>query len=205
MKHPYFIELVLEGLIRDPKQRDALLGDLAEEYRARATRGGGSAANRWYAWQAARAVPHLARDAFRQTGWPAILVGIVVLSALQWATLILGFFTSLALVYPLAWLGVNPAIATIAWALGSLWSFVGGMIVARVFPRSPVPAAVVLAFFALIVAITPREGVEMSLVRPWYLLGTKIVGPSATLMGVLYMLHRRRRNPTATNPLPARG
>jgi hypothetical protein len=204
MNPPYLIELALEGLIRDPRQREALLGDLAEEWTKRASTHGGNAANRWYRWQALRALPHLVRDALRQTGWPAILLGIVVLPVLQWVTLVLGFITSIALVYPLAWLGVHPAINTVAWVLGTLWSFVAGMVVARVFPRSPMPAAFVLAFFALIVAVTPREGAMMALVTPWYLLGTKIVAPPATLLGTLYMLHRRRRA-TATNPLSARG
>jgi hypothetical protein len=204
MKPPYIVELMLEGLIRDPKQRDALLGDLAEEWVRRATVRGENAANRWYCWQAVRALPHLARDASRQARWTTILLGVVLLPLLRWATLLLGFGTSAVVVYPLARLGVDPAINSVVWAVGSLWSFAGGMIVARVFSRSPMPAAVVFAFVSLITAVGVRDVVTMGL-NPWYMLGDKLIAAPAALAGAIYVLHRRRRAMAQTNPLSAHG
>ena len=62
MSRPSFAERLLLGFLTDPALGDAILGDLAEEWRTRITRDGRMAASLWYWGQAIRTMPHLLRD-----------------------------------------------------------------------------------------------------------------------------------------------
>jgi hypothetical protein len=59
-------ERLLEGLGAEADFRDALLGDLAEEYAIRLAYDGPAAARRWYRGEALRVAPHLLRDGLRR-------------------------------------------------------------------------------------------------------------------------------------------
>jgi hypothetical protein len=62
MSRPPFAERLLLGFLSDPALRDAILGDLTEEWRTRITRDGRMAAGLWYWGQALRTMPYLLRD-----------------------------------------------------------------------------------------------------------------------------------------------
>ncbi len=62
MSRPPFAERLLLGFLTDPALGDAILGDLAEEWRTRTTHDGRAAADLWYWGQAIRTMPHLLRD-----------------------------------------------------------------------------------------------------------------------------------------------
>jgi hypothetical protein len=59
---PRAVELLLDSLGAKPEFRDALLGDLAQEFSERAECDGLGAARRWYVREAIRATPHLLRS-----------------------------------------------------------------------------------------------------------------------------------------------
>jgi hypothetical protein len=62
VSRPPFAERLLLGFLTDPALGDAILGDLAEEWRTRTTHDGRAAADLWYWGQAIRTMPHLLRD-----------------------------------------------------------------------------------------------------------------------------------------------
>lgn len=66
---PRAAERLLEGLGADAEYREALLGDLAEEYATRLAYDGPGAARRWYRREALRVAPHLLRDWTRRLRW----------------------------------------------------------------------------------------------------------------------------------------
>lgn len=59
---PRFAESVLESFGAAPEFRDAVIGDLAQEFALRVESHGERAARRWYYREALRAAPHLARN-----------------------------------------------------------------------------------------------------------------------------------------------
>jgi hypothetical protein len=65
---PNVTERVLESLGSYAEYRDAVLGDMAEEFGARAERDGHWSARWWYYGQAVRAVPALLRDSAGRAG-----------------------------------------------------------------------------------------------------------------------------------------
>ena len=62
---PRTIERLLAGLGAKPDFRNAVLGDLAEEFASRVEADGIESATRWYRREAVRAVPHLLRSWLR--------------------------------------------------------------------------------------------------------------------------------------------
>jgi len=62
---PHAAERLLDATGATAPFREALLGDLAEEFACRVAQEGEGAARRWYWWEALRAIPHLLRDAVR--------------------------------------------------------------------------------------------------------------------------------------------
>jgi hypothetical protein len=62
---PRTAEAILEALGAEANFRDALLGDLAEEFAQRAEREGAGAARRWYYRETIRTAPHLLREWWR--------------------------------------------------------------------------------------------------------------------------------------------
>jgi DNA-binding transcriptional LysR family regulator len=62
---PRRAELILEALGADTDFRDAVIGDLAEEFALRASWDGPLAARRWYYRESLRVAPYLLRDWWR--------------------------------------------------------------------------------------------------------------------------------------------
>lgn len=59
------IESLLEALGAEPRFRESVIGDLAEEFASRAERDGLQSARQWYRREAMRATPHLLRSGWR--------------------------------------------------------------------------------------------------------------------------------------------
>ena len=62
---PHRMERLLEALGADTEVRDAVIGDLAEEFAIRAEMDGVGAARRWYFRESLRVAPYLVRDWWR--------------------------------------------------------------------------------------------------------------------------------------------
>ncbi len=77
---PRTTERVLASLGAEARFRDAVIGDLAEEFAHRAARDRLVAAERWYRREAIRAMPHLAQNALRRLGARGVLhkIGIAM-------------------------------------------------------------------------------------------------------------------------------
>ncbi len=148
---PRVAESLLEALGADADYCDAVMGDLAEEFQARALRDGQDAARSWYVREAARAVPALLRSAARgsRTRDFMHLAGLA-LTAFVLSRFLVGFV--LVLAYRLL-LGseVNPVTRDTMWILLTLkWSLaltsvvLGGFVAAWLHERAPLLAAMVL-------------------------------------------------------------
>lgn len=89
---PRRTELLLEALGAEPGFRDALLGDLAEEFATLAQTDGVNAARRWYYREAISATPHLLRVWWRRLRLRDVgnLAGIV-LSSYVFLVMLAGF------------------------------------------------------------------------------------------------------------------
>lgn len=118
------IELLLASLGAQPDFRDAVIGDLAEEFAQRAEHDGLGAARRWYYREAVRATPHLANNALRRFGARGVLhrVGI---AATAYTIVLMTTLTTAAIVGSIAArLGAPPR----TWHLtGSSWLSVVAM------------------------------------------------------------------------------
>lgn len=79
---PRGIESMLEALGAESRFCDSVLGDLAEEFTARAERDGLASADAWYRREALRAAPHLLWSWARRLGLRGVaqLVGVMVSS-----------------------------------------------------------------------------------------------------------------------------
>jgi hypothetical protein len=80
MNPPRTVEALLEALGADTQYRDAVLGDLAEEFASRAERDGEDNARGWYRHEAMRAVPHLLRSGWHRARRRGIghLLGVMI-------------------------------------------------------------------------------------------------------------------------------
>jgi hypothetical protein len=66
---PRIVATILGALGAEPDFRDAVIGDLAEEFAQRADRDGHERARRWYYREALRASPHLVSSSVRSRGF----------------------------------------------------------------------------------------------------------------------------------------
>jgi hypothetical protein len=144
---PRFIESILEALGAETNFREALLGDLAEEFVARAERDGVALARRWYYRESMRAVPHLLRDSWRHLRPRDVrdLAKVVITSLL--CVIVLGVFANvivLAVGVPPSILIHSPPFAVIGLLLGCTSSVTGGYIAAWLHARAPVVGAMAL-------------------------------------------------------------
>jgi hypothetical protein len=144
---PRAAERLLEALGADAEFRDALLGDMAEEYALRAAYDGTREANRWYRREALRVAPHLLRDGLRRLRWrgAARLTAVVLGAYLVVVTI--GVLVNVLLVRVL----YGPRVQWGMWlALGMPLSLritlpmLGGYLAARLDRRAPLVAATAL-------------------------------------------------------------
>ena len=154
---PRRVELLLEALDAQTDFREALVGDLAEEFAFRAERDGGNAARQWYYREAVRVAPHLLRDCVRgfRRGDVAHVASVVGLSYV--CTVTIGWFIFLTINSVTRGLGLQhesvdrfltqpfPIAVTIGLLLlGSTGAVLGGYIAAWLDRRSPVVSAMAL-------------------------------------------------------------
>jgi hypothetical protein len=147
---PAGTERALGALVADRALRDALLGDLAEEYAERWARHGAASARAWYRGQAARSAPHLVwacwwpRPAARGRRAAALLAGVA------------GGYLTFLLLHQAAQLAAGLLLAAAGGAAG--WAFaacslaagagcavLAGGVAARALPDAPLAGALTLA------------------------------------------------------------
>lgn len=180
---PRRAERLLETLGADTEFRDAVLGDLAEEYEIRVRWDGAKLAGRWYYAEAVRVVPFLLRDWLRNVRWKH--VGHFA-KAVLWASLVLSVVdfpvrAVLSLLVPHVMSGTLPVFLMAPLML--LWTLVdgglAGYVAARVGRRAPVQSAMLVAVFWASLMI----GSGWSSVPRWFLAANVTMMLAATVAG----------------------
>ncbi len=192
---PETVERLLEALGAEPEFRDALLGDLAEDFAIRAADGGERAARRWYRREALRVAPYLlhnwtsrlrARDAARLAGLvgaTCCLVGISLWAMLSGVEAVVERMTG-PTTFP--WHDPQPGTLTLGVMLLGYVAVAtaGGWMASRREHRAPAVAALALgvawAFLALVFPVPSRAPLPT-----WYLLGQAVAVLTGTMLGGL--------------------
>jgi hypothetical protein len=172
---------ILSALGARAEFRDAVLGDIAEEYHVRAGMQGGHAARAWYVREACRAVPCLIRDGVRHLGVGGIAHVITAALKAYASIVVVG-----VVLFPLAKLLRHSTImpvAVTAVVVGLTVSLLGGYLAARFGRRAPLLSSVALGvFWAVVYAaalLVLLERVTQLAVPTWY----NIAGPAIILTG----------------------
>jgi hypothetical protein len=156
---PRWIERVLSSFGAEPDYRDALLGDLTEEFTIRVEEQGTAVARRWYFREAIRSVPHLLRSWLRRCG-PRDVVQLFGVTVASWFVLrLLGMAIRLGIVLSFgvrpdsvsiieaAWRDIVTETTVIRWvalALVQLPIVAAGFVGASLYPRGRLAAALCL-------------------------------------------------------------
>lgn len=189
---PRTAERLLEALGAECGFRDAVLGDLAEEFALRAAHDGVGTARRWYYREALRVAPYLLRDWARRQRAPDVahLAGVVLTSYVFLVMLLLfvvvtanGVMAALGIPLPQRLLWNSPLVLAVALTLGAVVATTGGYIAASLGVRAPLVSAVTLGvvWSCVILVVTAIVG---SPVTPyWYRLGVVIVVVVGTTLG----------------------
>jgi hypothetical protein len=174
---------LLEALGADSDFREAVIGDLAEEFATRAMWDGEAEARRWYRRECLRVAPYLIRDWWRRlSGRNVVYLGGVV-AASSVAMLILERVLKL-----ITWIALREELARsptlwIVWAgLMLLWTLVdgtlAGYVAGRLGRRAPLASALALALI---------WGVAMILIQsasvPWWFRATNTVVIMTGMLG----------------------
>lgn len=164
-------------------EREALLGDLAEEYAMRASADSSSAALRWYLWQILASVPHLAWGRVRQPAWLATAaVGVLAYIAVGAVELVVNWMISRSAApatggySPLGMLVTFPMVVLIGYSAAS-------------YRRA---AAVVLAALMLL-AVTVMTLSTAESMPSWYRIAYFCAGPAAVFLGSIWRSLARSR------------
>lgn len=184
IKPPHLVEALLEALGAEPRYRENVLGDLAEEFASRAEHDGVDRAREWYRGEALRATPHLLRSGWRGARHRGLghLLGIclaaftglfiveIVIGGIVFGTLrALGLWHA-----PLRLSAAGPLWQASIIVLGSVTATLGGYLAAWLGNDAPLFTA-----FAFGVAWSSAEAVGLAItggVLPlWYRLSVPIV------------------------------
>jgi hypothetical protein len=201
---PRTAEKLLEALGAEPEFRDALLGDLAEEFALRTADKGDRTARRWYWGAALRVAPHLLRnwalrlrprDVARLAGVAAaasLLVGIVVWMVLTGVEIAVER-TAGPTTFP--WHDPLPG-ARALWGmlLGiTAVSTAGGWVASRLGEdRAPAVTALALGLaWATVALVAPLP--SRAPLPTWYLLGQAAAVLTGTTLGGICRIATRRR------------
>lgn len=191
MTHPRTVEMILDGLLGNSSMKDALLGDLRQEWSERASESGERAANGWYRVQALRTVPHLLLQWWRETPWHALLGAALAILVVRMLTMIFGMMLLILVAWPLSRLGLGLAFTTILGSVGtSLAAFAGGALIARAFRQTPVPAVIWLFMLTVITTFSLGRADTQGVVAPWYLITDKVFSVAAVLFGAALAMRR---------------
>jgi len=190
------VEALLAALAADAPYRDAILGDLAEEFAIRVEEQGVVEARRWYRLQALRTAPHVLRQwarrlrsfdiaqliAFTMIGNVAIgLVGRAIRTAIVMS---FGVAVDNSALVDIAWRDLVEAQAVhanLAYFGGAASSVLFGYVLARLQRRAPLATCVVvgaalLVQLFLIAFLVDRPGL-------WLRLTLAVVVASGTVLG----------------------
>lgn len=157
---PAITECAVGALITDPAQREAVLGDLAEEFAARCDEQGMAHARRWYRGQAVRSAPSFVSAYW----WPAPAARRRRLGALLLS--VAGGYLTFQLLHQAAQFAAGLLLAStghpgVGWAFiacslaaGAGCAMLGGSVAARALPDAPLAAALTLAVSGGALAVT---------------------------------------------------
>ena len=151
---PRIATSLLEGLGADQEFRDAVIGDLAEEFAIRLEYDGVDAARRWYYREVIRTAPHLLRNwAWRLRPREVARVAGVVLASYVTVAMIGALIAKIVMSVTAAFDVAltlqrlpltNPIMLAAALFLGLLPSTFGGYVAARFDAKSPLISALAL-------------------------------------------------------------
>lgn len=170
---PAFASWFLDSVVPVP-YREALLGDLIEEYTLRAESASPLTASRWFWSQACRSVPSVVWSSLRSGGW---LISMSIAMGVYIAMGMLKFAADLTISKLLA-----PEQATyvvLAPVVFLTTSAIGGCVASRIRRGATI-------FLALIVMITVAVLIDLKIctipVPWWYQFGFLTLGPLSVLM-----------------------
>jgi hypothetical protein len=209
---PRTAERLLEALGAEPEFRDALLGDLHEEFAIRAAWDGDRAARRWYRREALRVAPHLLRDGVRWmrgadlarlagavlTSFALIAMLGALLGALIGPERVVGALVALQIPPEAPWWRTLLAFAaalTFRLTLTATGAMLGGYVAARLDARSPLlaSAAVGVVRAALpLVTLVMVLGAAAAVRHLWLWPVHAAVALGASVLGGALRVSRRR-------------
>ena len=152
---------LLESLGAEIEYREALVGDLAQEFASRAERDGAAKARLWYYREAVRVTPHLLRNASRGFSRVDFRYAANVIGLAYVCTVTLCMLVTLT-VYSLA-----RAVGVSSFAIGRFWA-------------QPLPTIAVVGFLVLVVG----EAMAAGFFAAWLDRRAPVV--SACMLGVLW-------------------
>jgi hypothetical protein len=177
----------LESLLPD-RDREVVMGDLAEEYAIRAQVASPASVSRWYLGQVYRSLPPVLWSAVRRGRWVGTLS---VALGTYIAAGILEFWADAALSRLLA---QNPRVNTVVSLIVGLTTMVLGGYVAMWIRRGAARAlAGVVTIGVAVLMVTIPNSVPL-----WYQLAFLIGGPLASLAGGALFQNRQGRQEIAT-------
>ncbi len=199
---PRTAERLLEALGATSALRDAVLGDLAEEYTLRAARDGEGAAGRWYWGQTILATPHLLRDWARglRPLYAARIAGIagatvLTIGAVVFAVLIAveAGVERLAGPTTFPWHDPHPgALALCGMLIGySVVATTAGWLASRLEQGAPAVAVLVIGIVWIVIALVAPLPARAAL-PAWYLLGQAIAVVVGSALGGMRQIASRR-------------
>lgn len=185
---PRTIERLLAGLGAKPDFRNAVLGDLSEEFASRSEADGVESATRWYRREAIRAVPHLLGSWLRGARFgdikhiagviAAAYTGMLVLMLVLGGMLI-GVVRAIGYGGPLLPLSIveSTAILSCMMVFALLLGGVAGFLAAWLDSRAPLVTSATFGTLMLLVAFVAQHalsGPVPTRFPAWYLTGAPI-------------------------------
>ena len=177
---PRVLECVLGALVPDPALREAVLGDMAEEFAERCADQDPVQARRWYRGQAIRSVPHLLAacwwpaPAMRERRFRALLGGVVggylILLLLHQAAQQVGGVLLTRGGHGIGgWAGVTSSLGA-----GVTCALFGGYVAARALPAAPLAPALGLAGVCVALAVA-GIAINGGATPLWYWVGLQLL------------------------------
>lgn len=207
MNPPRTVEALLEALGADTQYRDAVLGDLAEEFASRAERDGEDRARGWYRHEAMRAVPHLLRSGWHRARRRGIghLLGVVLTAytgvfiiEIVTAGIALGTLGAIGVLHFPGRIRVDyPLWQASMIALGTASATLGGYLAAWLDQEAPLFTAFA---FAIVWSVLETIGLMVTRTRGaftlpmWYVVAVPaVIGLSIMSGGILRVRQARQR------------
>jgi hypothetical protein len=210
---PRTVERLLAGLGAKPDFRNAVLGDLAEEFSSRVESDGIESATRWYRREAVRAVPHLLGSWLRgarlgDAGRIAVVIAAAYMGTAAIALILAGVTVGVvqalgyqARVLPWSNLLASSAILSCLLLVGGAFSAVAGYLAARLDSRAPLVTAATFGTLLLLGAsLLPHVfAVPVPNRFPtWYLTAVPIVEFCCAILGGMLCVRAPRRAASTT-------